>query len=144
MKYIIQFILLLFVLDSHSQEKAKTDPVKKIVNSSTVLFTADNSGCFGGETITYKLVKQKNGDRKVSYKKAGKDESRKIKAKDYSAFVKNYSLSYDKFRDPDAVKQTCTSVSVFSLSGGKDSLGFKNVTCQGEFNPEFYLLEKLK
>lgn len=142
MKYIIQLMLLLFSLNFYAQ--GKTSPVKSIQNSSIVWFTADNSGCFGGETITYKLIKQKNGDRKVTYRKAGKDETKKLRSKDYTAFIKNFSISRERFKDPDAVKQTCTSVSVFSLSAGKDSLGFKNVTCQGEFNPEFFLMGKLK
>jgi hypothetical protein len=144
MKYIVQFVLLLFFLNSYSQKNPQTSAIKRISAASTVMFTVDNTGCFGGEIITYRMAKQKNGERKVTYQKNGKTESKKISAKNYASFIKNYSGSFQKFRDTIAVKQTCTSVSVFSLYSGRDSLGFKNVTCQPEFNPEFFLMERLK
>lgn len=146
MKYILQLVILLFALhlSAYSQEKSREAALKRIRKSPMVLFTADNTGCFGGEIITFELVKQKFGNRRVNYGKNGKTESKKLSAKHYSAFIKNYSDAYKKFKDTLAVKQTCTSVSVFSLYNGSDSLGFKNVTCQPEFNPEFFLMERLK
>jgi hypothetical protein len=143
MKYIIQVILLLFVLSAHSQNKKKKDPVKQLSSAATLTFTADNSGCFGGEIISYRISKLKSGERKVVFEKGGTEQVKKLSQKDFDQFLQNYSSAYRVFKD-DKIRQTCTSVSVFSIRGTKDSLGFKNVTCQGELNPEFLLIEKMK
>ena len=136
MKCGIQIILLLFSLFSFSQ----TDPISKIGKASTVSFVSDNSGCFGGEIIEYKLVKTKNGGRTVTIiKKDGKAEIKKLSSKNYAGFVSNFRASYNKFKDPESVKQTCTSVSLFFLSDSKNKIKFSNVTCEAEYNPEMFL-----
>lgn len=136
MKYSVQIILLLFSFVSFSQ----ADPITKIAKASTVSFVADNSGCFGGEIIEYKLVKKKNGDRSVTIvKQDGKIETKKLSAKNYSAFISNFKTSYVKFKDPESVKQTCTSVSVFFLQDSKNKMSFSNVTCEADYNPEMFL-----
>lgn len=145
MKHILSAILFLVSIHLFSQTKKPVDPLKLAFSKDIVEFYADNSGCFGQESVEYTFIKdKKTGGRTVMFNKDGKLKQKKISAKIYAAFVKNFSVSYNKFKDPE-IKQTCTSTSEFTITNKHENpISFKNVTCQAEFNPEMLLQKFVK
>lgn len=142
------FIAILFLVSTHlfSQNKKPVDSLKLVFSKDILEFYADNSGCFHQESVEYTFIKdKKTGGRTVMFNKDGKLKQKKISAKNYAAFVSNFTLSYNKFKDPEKVKQTCTSTSEFTITNRHaNPISFKNVTCEAEFNPEMLLLKFLK
>lgn len=146
MKQIISAILFLVSMHLFSQTKKPADPLKLAFSKDIIEFYADNSGCFGQESVEYTFIKdKKTGGRTVMFNKDGKLKQKKISAKTYTAFVKNFTVSYNKFKDPEKIKQTCTSTSEFTITNKHENpLSFKNVTCEADLNPEMFLLKILK
>ena len=146
MKYIFNAILFLVSFPFFSQTKKPVDSLKLAFSKDIVEFYADNSGCFHQESVEYTFIKdKKTGGRTVMFNKDGSLKQKKISAKSYATFVKNFTVSYNKFKDPEKIKQTCTSTSEFTITNRHENPHtFKNVTCEAEFNPEMLLLKFLK
>ncbi len=143
MKNIFQIIFLVFSSAIISQT-LKSDKLKLISVSDTVVFTVDMSGCFNAGITIYKFAKQKNNDRIVIYKKADALFNKKITSKNYDVFVYRFRTSEFKFKHADENGKVCTTISKFELGNQKQSVGFTNNTCEAEFNPEDFLLQLLK
>lgn len=119
----------------------------EISKADTVYFVADNSGCFNAYILEVKMCKQKRGDRKLIMKTDSKTEEKKISAKEFRAFMKNYENSVNHFISIDNGK--CTSITEFDLyrrytKEKTTSIKFKNTTCEAEFNPEIFLQNLLR
>ncbi|HRD37376.1 MAG TPA: hypothetical protein PLC65_01985 [Bacteroidia bacterium] len=76
-----------------------------------------------------------------------KTEEKKISAKEFKAFMKNYENSVNHFISIDNGK--CTSITEFDLyrrytKEKTTSIKFKNTTCEAEFNPEMFLQNLLR
>lgn len=138
MKHLLQIIFLFFAFPIFSQTS-----ISKISSDATVVFTAETSGCFNAGTNTYKFVKQKNGDRKVSCTIAKVNSTKKLSVKKYEAFIKRFEESAKRFSDPDE-KQLCTTTATFEMSSKKGNSKFVNGSCQPEFDPENLLMQLLK
>jgi len=144
MKYFIQTILLLFSFTSFPQSKTKPDVIKQISVADTVIFIADNSGCFNSYIGVFKFCKQRSGGRKLIYKTDGTWITKNITAKSYAAFIGKYRSSTNHFKNIDTDKPTCTSTVEFELSDKKRVSKFKNTSCEAEYNPELFLMELIK
>lgn len=144
MKYFIKTLCLLISFSAISQTKKPIDIIKQISIADTVVFTADNSGCFHSYIGVFKFCKQKSGDRKLIYRTDGEWLTKSISAKNYSAFINKYKASTNHFKKIDTDKPTCTSTVEFELSNKKKNSKFKNTTCEAEFNPEMFLMELIK
>jgi len=138
MKQVLQIVFLFAAASLFSQVS-----ISKISSAETVTFVAATSGCFNAGTNTYKFVKQKNGDRKVSCTIDKVSSTKKISLKNYDAFVKRFEGSAKRFSDPDE-KQMCTTVSDFEMNSKNGVSKFKNITCEPQFDPETYLRQLLK
>lgn len=127
----------------HAQTKAKPDALKQLSQGDTLVFLAHNSGCFNAGTNMYIITRHKNGEREITYNKAGQIQTKKITAKKFDAFISNYRNSMKRFSDPDE-QSKCTMISTFSLKDHEQALTFKNGSCEAKFNPEETLLQLLK
>ncbi|MGZ3932997.1 MAG: hypothetical protein ACXVPQ_11430 [Bacteroidia bacterium] len=143
MKYLLQFLFFLCVLPVIAQSKSKADPLKEMIQSDTLVFSAYNSGCFNAGTNTYTIVKLKNGEREVSYTRGAVPALKKITAKKFDAFIASMRSSMNRFKDPEE-KPRCTMISVFTLKDKKHEIRFKNGSCEAQFNPEETLSQILK
>ena len=93
------------------------------------------------------MCKQRSGERKLILRTEKSAEEKKLSAKNFKAFIKNYQNSANHFISVDNGK--CTSTTEFDLfyKPTKDkvtSVKFKNSTCEAEFNPELFLQELLR
>ncbi len=132
---------------SFSQNFSVVKLITLISKADTVYFTADNSGCFHAYVLEVKMCKQKSGDRKLIMKTDTGLVEKKLSAKNYSAFIKNYQKSVNHFSKIS--KQNCTSITAFELmnkntNGSFNSSRFKNTSCEAEFNPEMFLGQLLR
>lgn len=147
MKNSLIIIFVLFTGALFSQDKLISKSIAEISKADTVYFVADNSGCFNAYILEVKMCKQKRGDRKLIMKTDSKTEEKKISAKEFKAFMKNYENSVNHFISIDNGK--CTSITEFDLyrrytKGKATSIKFKNTTCEAEFNPEMFLQNLLR
>lgn len=147
MRCVILLIVLFISFQSFSQNKLISKSITQISKADTVYFIADNSGCFNSYILEVKMCKQKFGERKLILKTEKNTEEKKLSAKNYQAFIKNYQASVSHFINID--KGQCTSITEFDLlyKSGKDkttNVKFKNSTCEAEFNPEMFLQELLR
>ena len=147
MKFIFNLIFLSFSVAAFSQGISSNKLIAIISKADTVYFAADNSGCFHAYVLEVKMCKQKSGERKLIMKTDTGLVEKKLSAKNYSAFIKNYQASVNHFSKAD--KQKCTSVTEFDLmnktkNGAYNSSKFKNTSCEAEFNPELFLSQLLR
>lgn len=147
MKNSLIIIFVLFTGALFSQDKLISKSIAEISKADTVYFVADNSGCFNAYILEVKMCKQKRGDRKLIMRTDSKTEEKKISAKEFKAFMKNYENSVNHFISIDNGK--CTSITEFDLyrrytKGKATSIKFKNTTCEAEFNPEMFLQNLLR
>lgn len=147
MKFIFNLIFFSFTITAFSQGISSNKLISIISKADTVYFTADNSGCFHAYVLEVKMCKQKSGERKLIMKTDTGLVQKKLSAKNYSAFIKNYQASVNHFMKVE--KQTCTSITEFDLmnktaNGRHNSSKFKNTSCEAEFNPELFLSQLLK
>ncbi len=147
MKLLFNFIFLSFSITAFSQGTSSDKLISIISKADTVYFMADNSGCFHAYVLEVKMCKQKSGDRKLIMKTDTGLVEKKLSAKNYFAFVKNYQASVNHFIKVG--KQKCTSVTEFDLmnktkNGAYNSSKFKNTSCEAEFNPELFLGQLLR
>lgn len=147
MKNSLIIIFVLFTGALFSQDKLISKSIAEISKADTVYFVADNSGCFNAYILEVKMCKQKRGDRKLIMKTDSKTEEKKISAKEFKAFMKNYENSVNHFISIDNGK--CTSITEFDLyrrytKEKTTSIKFKNTTCEAEFNPEMFLQNLLR
>jgi len=138
MKAMVQIFLLLLPFFLFSQSHSKPDLIKKISAADTVSFIVTTSGCFDAGTTVYKLVKKKKQRWVILVKNTGV-ETKKITAKDYERFIKNYRDSFTKFSNMPEGNPTCTMTTEFELKDGKQASKFTNTSCEAEFNPEEFL-----
>jgi hypothetical protein len=127
-----------------SQTKKPVDVIQQISVADTVIFTADNSGCFHSYIGIFKFCKQKNGSRKLIYRTDGDWTTKLVTSKKYSAFISKYKASVNHFKKIDTDKPACTSTVEFDLSNKKKNSKFKNTTCEADYNPEMFLMELIK
>lgn len=147
MKNSLIIIFVFFTGALFSQDKGVSKSIAEISKADTVYFIADNSGCFNAYILEVKMCKQKGGDRKLIMKTDSKTEEKKISAKEFKAFMKNYENSVNHFIGIDNGK--CTSITEFDLyrrytKEKTTSIKFKNTTCEAEFNPEMFLQNLLR
>ncbi len=147
MKNSLIIIFVFFTGALFSQDKGVSKSIAEISKADTVYFIADNSGCFNAYILEVKMCKQKRGDRKLIMKTDSKTEEKKISAKEFKAFMKNYENSVNHFIGIDNGK--CTSITEFDLyrrytKEKTTSIKFKNTTCEAEFNPEMFLQNLLR
>ena len=142
MKSSLNIFLFFFSCVVFSQTQAKTDKIKQISSSDTVVFIVKTSGCFNAETIVYKLAKQKNKERLVIFIRNGKAEAKKLNAKDYGTFISCFKKSEKKFSETG--DGPCTMRTEFELKNKKHSSRFTNTTCEAEFNPGDLLDQLMK
>lgn len=147
MKNSLIIIFVFFTGALFSQDKGVSKSIAEISKADTVYFIADNSGCFNAYILEVKMCKQKGGDRKLIMKTDSKTEDKKISAKEFKAFMKNYENSVNHFIGIDNGK--CTSITEFDLyrrytKEKTTSIKFKNTTCEAEFNPEMFLQNLLR
>lgn len=140
-------IFVFFTGALFSQDKGVSKSMAEISKADTVYFVADNSGCFNAYILEVKMCKQKRGDRKLIMRTDSKTEEKKISAKEFKAFMKNYENSVNHFIGIDNGK--CTSITEFDLyrrytKEKTTSIKFKNTTCEAEFNPEMFLQNLLR
>jgi len=140
-------IFVFFTGALFSQDKGVSKSIAEISKADTVYFVADNSGCFNAYILEVKMCKQKRGDRKLIMRTDSKTEEKKISAKEFKAFMKNYENSVNHFISIDNGK--CTSITEFDLyrrytKEKTTSIKFKNTTCEAEFNPEMFLQNLLR
>ena len=128
------WVILFFIsLPSFSQNKLITKSISLISKADTVYFIADNSGCFNAYILEVKMCKQRSGERKLILRTEKSAEEKKLSAKNFKAFIKNYQNSANHFISVDNGK--CTSTTEFDLfyKPTKDkvtSVKFKNSTCE--------------
>lgn len=147
MKNSLIIIFVFFTGALFSQDKGVSKSMAEISKADTVYFVADNSGCFNAYILEVKMCKQKRGDRKLIMRTDSKTEEKKISAKEFRAFMKNYENSVNHFISIDNGK--CTSITEFDLyrrytKEKTTSIKFKNTTCEAEFNPEIFLQNLLR
>lgn len=147
MKNSLIIIFVFFTGALFSQDKGVSKSIAEISKADTVYFIADNSGCFNAYILEVKMCKQKRGERKLIMKTDSKTEEKKISAKEFKAFMKNYENSVNHFIGIDNGK--CTSITEFDLyrrytKEKTTSIKFKNTTCEAEFNPEMFLQNLLR
>lgn len=124
---------------------AQTNKISQVViisRSDSVYFTVNTSGCFYAGSITYLFTKNKTGGRTITFEKETKHYSKNISPKLYKKFIDHYQKSWTKFSKD--LPPTCTLITEFDLSNQKSNMGFKNVTCENDYNPEFFLESILK
>lgn len=147
MKNSLIIIFVFFTGALFSQDKGVSKSIAEISKADTVYFVADNSGCFNAYVLEVKMCKQKRGDRKLIMRTDSKTEEKKISAKEFKSFMKNYENSVNHFISIDNGK--CTSITEFDLyrrytKEKTTSIKFKNTTCEAEFNPEIFLQNLLR
>ncbi|MBN8691815.1 MAG: hypothetical protein J0L69_01400 [Bacteroidetes bacterium] len=147
MKNSLIIIFVFFTGALFSQDKGISKSMAEISKADTVYFVADNSGCFNAYILEVKMCKQKRGDRKLIMRTDSKTEEKKISAKEFKTFMKNYENSVNHFIGIDNGK--CTSITEFDLYRRYNrekttSVKFKNTTCEAEFNPEMFLQNLLR
>lgn len=147
MKNSLIIIFVFFTGALFSQDKGVSKSIAEISKADTIYFVADNSGCFNAYILEVKMCKQKRGDRKLIMRTDSKTEEKKISAKEFKAFMKNYENSVNHFISIDNGK--CTSITEFDLyrrytKEKTTSIKFKNTTCEAEFNPEMFLQNLLR
>ncbi|MBL7893686.1 MAG: hypothetical protein JNK50_00230 [Bacteroidia bacterium] len=147
MKNSLIIIFVFFTGALFSQDKGISKSIAEISKADTVYFVADNSGCFNAYILEVKMCKQKRGDRKLIMRTDSKTEEKKISAKEFKTFMKNYENSVNHFIGIDNGK--CTSITEFDLyrrytKEKATSIKFKNTTCEAEFNPEMFLQNLLR
>ncbi len=141
MRGFIQIFFILVTLTASAQSKKQPDIIQQISTADTVIFIVKTSGCFDAGTTIYKIAKQKK-NRVVIWTKNNVKETKKLSAKDYTAFVNNYKVSEKRFRGLD--QGVCTLITEFELNGKKQSSKFANRSCQAEYNPEEVLKQLMK
>ena len=147
MKYRFFIIFLFISFQFFSQTTSVNKLITLISKADTVHFVADNSGCFHAYVLEVKMCKQKSGIRKLIMKTDTGMVEKNLSAKKYQSFIGNYKKSANYFIKN--TKQTCTSTTEFDLycitkSGSTNSSKFKNLNCNADYNPEFFLQGLLK
>lgn len=146
MKNVLAAILFFILGGCFSQTSSVNKLITLISKADTVHFVADNSGCFHAYVLEVKMCKQKSGDRKLIMKTDTGMVEKKLSAKKYQSFIENYKKSTNYFIKNN--KQTCTSTTEFELyyktkTGSTNGSKFRNLNCNADYNPEFFLQKLL-